>query len=144
MRLWDRDGSVYDLGTLGGDWGDAIQINNKGQVGVGFSATATNPNGDPFLWEKGVFTDLGNFAGDSYGQALDINDKGQVVGWSAFDPGDETTYHALLWENGEMTKSPDEDSCQLPAGRCLRRPASMRKVRSSARGYTTVSSAPSC
>jgi len=102
IALWDKDGSVYDLGTLGGAWGDGYKINSKGQV-IGQSATASNPNGDPFLWKNGVFTDLGNFPGDTTGVALDINNKGQVVGWSAGNPNDETTFHALLWENGVIT-----------------------------------------
>ena len=102
IAVWDRDGSVHDLGTLGGAWGDAVQINNRGQV-VGFSATASNPNGEPFLWENGVLTDLGMLGGDTFGLAVDINNKGQIVGVSYTDPNDWTTYHALLWENGAIT-----------------------------------------
>ena len=102
IAVWDKDGSVYDLGTLGGAWGDGYKINSKGQV-IGQSATASNPNGDPFLWENGVLTDLGNFPGDTTGVALDINNRGQIVGLSATDPSNETTYHALLWENGVLT-----------------------------------------
>jgi len=102
IALWEKDGSVHDLGTLGGAWGDAFKINNNGQV-IGQSATASNPNGEPFLWDNGVITDLGMVAGDTFGQALDINMKGQIVGLSAGDPNDESTYHALLWENGVMT-----------------------------------------
>jgi len=102
IAVWDKDGSVHDLGTLGGAWGDAVQINNKGQV-VGYSATATNPNGEPFLWENGVLTDLGMLSGDILGDAVDINNKGEAVGFSASNPNDETTYHALLWKDGVIT-----------------------------------------
>jgi probable HAF family extracellular repeat protein len=102
IALWGKDGSVHDLGTLGGAFGDGYKINNKGQV-VGTSATATNGNGDPFLWDDGVLTDLGYPTGDVFGVAADINNHGQIVGLSASDPNDPTTYHALLWEKGKMT-----------------------------------------
>jgi probable HAF family extracellular repeat protein len=116
IAFWDKDGSVHDLGTLGGAFGDAYQINNKGQV-VGTSATASNPNGDPFLWDNGVLTDLGYPAGDVFGVAADINHKGQIVGLSASNPSDPTTYHALLWKDGKMTdlqtKIPADSGWQL-------------------------------
>jgi probable HAF family extracellular repeat protein len=116
IAFWNTDGSVHDLGTLGGDWGDGYKINNRGQV-VGQSSTATNPNGDPFLWENGVLTDLGYPVGDVFGVAADINNHGQIVGLSAADPSDWTTYHALLWENGRMinlqTKIPANSGWQL-------------------------------
>jgi probable HAF family extracellular repeat protein len=97
IALWDR-GGVHDLGTLGGDWGEAVALNESGQV-VGGSATVFG-NVDPFLWENGVLTDLGDFDGDVYGFAVDINKKGRIVGFSAGDITDMTTFHALLWKNG--------------------------------------------
>jgi probable HAF family extracellular repeat protein len=116
IAFWDKDGSAHDLGTLGGAFGDGYKINNKGQV-VGTSATASNPNGDPFLWDDGVLTDLGYPTNDVFGVAADINNHGQIVGLSASDPGDPTKYHALLWENGVMTdlqtKIPADSGWQL-------------------------------
>jgi probable HAF family extracellular repeat protein len=97
IAFWDKDGSVQDLGTLGGAWGDGYQINKKGQI-VGQSSTATNPNGDPFLWDNGVLTDLSYPTGDVFGVALDINNQGQIVGMSGSDFSNPNTYHALLWE----------------------------------------------
>jgi probable HAF family extracellular repeat protein len=100
IALWSK-GAVYDLGTLGGPSAFAVGINNKVQV-VGQSDTASG-NVDPFFWENGVLTDLGNFGADVYGTAVDINSRSQIVGYSAGDPNDMLTYHALLWENGVMT-----------------------------------------
>jgi probable HAF family extracellular repeat protein len=62
-------------------------------------------------------TDLGYPVGDVFGVAADINNHGQIVGLSAGDPSDWTTYHALLWQNGRMinlqTKIPANSGWQL-------------------------------
>ena len=121
----------------------AYQINNKGQV-VGQSSTATNPNGDPFLWDNGVLTDLGYPGGDVFGVAADINNHGQIVGLSASDPSDPTTYHALLWEQRRDDKSPGQDPCRLRLAASGGGRHQCSTDRSSARGFTTVFSAPAC
>jgi len=101
VALW-KNGTVTDLGTLGGAWGDAYAINAERQI-VGLSATAANPNSaDAFLWDRGVLVDLGTLPGDTFSEANGINDEGAVAGFSAGDPGDITTWHALLWRNGRM------------------------------------------
>jgi probable HAF family extracellular repeat protein len=99
--LWDQ-GTVTDLGTLGGTWGDAYAINNRGLI-VGQSATATVSGGpDAFLWANGMMIDLGVYSGDVYSGALSINYKGQIVGYSVANYTDLVPTHALLWENGAM------------------------------------------
>ncbi|OGO41486.1 MAG: hypothetical protein A2W36_06810, partial [Chloroflexi bacterium RBG_16_58_14] len=70
--------SVIDLGTLGGTWTRAGDINDFGQI-VGRSETAIGDT-RAFLWENGVMTDLGTLGGNTSG-AGGINNLGQIVGW---------------------------------------------------------------
>ncbi len=76
--LWDN-GTVTDLGNLGGSTTVACAINDKGEV-VGYGTT---PNGDThaFLWQNAAMTDLGSLGG-SYSAACGINNAGQVAGTS--------------------------------------------------------------
>ncbi len=67
--------NVIDLGTLGGNYSDALSVNNNGQI-VGFSnqhACLFDPSGN------GNVLDLGTLGGD-YSYAYSINDNTQIVG----------------------------------------------------------------
>jgi probable HAF family extracellular repeat protein len=81
--------AVTDLGTIGGYYSTASDLNQAGQV-VGQAGTADGL-GQAFLWENGTMIDLGTLGGNS--GASGINDLGQVVG--SFLAGD-TSYHAFL------------------------------------------------
>jgi probable HAF family extracellular repeat protein len=104
--VW-QDGQVQDIGTLGGP--DAAPgpgcDNQRPGVIVGASYISFTPNTsgiptlDPFLWDNGTMTDLGNLGGTNSG-AQCINNRGQVIGMSTL-PGDLVT-HAFLWQNGRM------------------------------------------
>jgi len=94
--IW-RNGTVTELGTLGGDESFAYDINNLGQV-VGSSQAASRVGA--FIWQNGVMTEIigvgpSNFGSNAYG----INDHGQVVGESGMG-GVGDTSHAFIWENG--------------------------------------------
>jgi probable HAF family extracellular repeat protein len=96
--LWHR-GRLIDLGTLGGDNGNAESLNDATEV-VG-EADLPGASGSQlhhaFLWRRGVMMDLGTQDGDPCSLALSINSRGQIVGAST----DCSTYlHAFLWEKG--------------------------------------------
>ena len=88
--LWQRDGSVHNLGSLGGTVNPAViasgqialGINNQGEV-IGTSALKGNTANHAFLWtrEKGM-RDLGTVGADLNSAAEGINERGQIVGVS--------------------------------------------------------------
>lgn len=92
--LW-QNGSMQDLGTLGGDLSEAEAINDNGQV-VGLARLAGGTAFHAFLWDGGM-QDLGALTFTN-SIAYDINDKGQVVG--ALQTGQIS--HAFVWANGQM------------------------------------------
>jgi probable HAF family extracellular repeat protein len=102
--LWEKDGSVHDLGNLGGTGAiagnHACALNNHGQV-VGHSELPNNATFHGFLWTKKTgMRDLHTLPRDSMSLALGINDGGEVVGASLdanFSP------RAFVWKNGVMT-----------------------------------------
>jgi probable HAF family extracellular repeat protein len=89
---------MIDMGSLGGDFGFVVALNNHGEA-VGFDLLADDVAQHPFLWSNGAMHDLGTLGG-TVGEADAINDSGEVVG-SAYFPGDAVR-HALLWRNGNM------------------------------------------
>lgn len=96
--IW-QNGTVTNIGTLGGSYIFPWAINAKGQV-VG---QATPPGDGPihtFLWHGDVMNDLGVIPGDVLSGAFGLNDHGQVVGGSC---DQNFNCRAFLWQDGVMT-----------------------------------------
>jgi probable HAF family extracellular repeat protein len=95
--LFSTDGSIQDLGTLGGPVSDARDVNDLGQA-VGHAALA-NGEGHAFIYsQKQGMRDLGGLGG-SGSYALAINNAGTVVG-HAYLPGNGA-YHAFRYTAAE-------------------------------------------
>lgn len=95
------NGSLRDLGTLGGLNSLGYGIDSAGQV-VGYSnATVRGVSSDQaFVDTNGTMSDLGTLGGlNSY--ALAISASGSVAGYSNLTSS--TVYHAFLYVNGVMT-----------------------------------------
>jgi probable HAF family extracellular repeat protein len=80
LVLW-QNGTVTDLGTLGGERSGAAAINASGQI-VGYgTALGSGVATDGFLYSNGTMTDLGSFIPAA------INDNGVMVGGPYIDSG---------------------------------------------------------
>jgi probable HAF family extracellular repeat protein len=100
--VWD--GSMHDMGTLGGPNSIAIGINDKDWL-VGWSQASFDlgvfgfPDLHPVIWKKGVIRDMGSFGGP-ISLALGINNNGLAVGQSMLP---DFSFHAFTWQNGVLS-----------------------------------------
>jgi probable HAF family extracellular repeat protein len=82
------NGSMIDLGSLGGDLASALSINDSKHI-VGYSHTDVQGITPPhaFLYSNGSMVDLGTLGGsNSYAQR--INNTGQITGYSMISGGE--------------------------------------------------------
>ena len=94
--LW-QDGTMKELGGLGGLRDAPSDINDRGQI-VGASRNTLDRD-HAVLWDEGVITDLGTLGG-AHSSASAINERGQIVGSSHTVSGSR---HPFLWDRGSMT-----------------------------------------
>jgi probable HAF family extracellular repeat protein len=95
---------ITDLGTFGGLYSSAYDINNNGQV-VGTANLEGDKASNAFLWTPdGGMRDLGTLGG-AESEAKDISPDGQVVGMAGTQ---YSRFHAFLWKDGVMRDIDDE------------------------------------
>jgi probable HAF family extracellular repeat protein len=112
--LW-QEGSLIDLGSLGGSCGYANWLTNRGEV-VGTMTLRGDTMNHGFLWERGSLIDLGALGGHN-SEAWFANDAGEVVGRADFSPT-STNHHAFLWSHGVMKDlgTPNDFVCSTAYG----------------------------
>jgi probable HAF family extracellular repeat protein len=103
--LWQPNGSIVDLGNLGGPnvANVATGINNAGVV-VG-NSLSNDGTIHPFMWTSASgIQDLGAFGGNALLTVLPcchtLNEKGEAVGFYIDSTG--TYMSAFHWQNGQM------------------------------------------
>jgi probable HAF family extracellular repeat protein len=96
--LWN--GSLKDLGTLGGNNSQGWWVSDSGLVVGRADISPQSTNHHAFLWKNGVMTDLGTLGPCLNSTAFAVNSKGQVVGDTADCPGGNGG-PSFFSENGE-------------------------------------------
>ena len=98
--LYTPGSGSIDLGLMGeGLACYALGINEAGQV-VGGAPVTRHGGEHAFLWQDGLFRDLGTLGGD-LSEAAAIDEHGHVVGTSLVGK-DKTLWHAFMWRDGAM------------------------------------------
>jgi probable HAF family extracellular repeat protein len=100
------NGTMQNLGTLGGDSINTDSgLNDQGEV-IGSMFIAGDQSFHPYLWNGHRLIDLGTFGGPD-GDTGAINNAGEVVGWEStteycplLEPGGQLSF---LWRNGVKT-----------------------------------------
>jgi probable HAF family extracellular repeat protein len=89
-----------ELGTLGGTYSVATDVNDSAQVvGMSFlpSGSVWQRDERAFYWANGVMIEIGTLGG-TWSHALSINSSGDVVGRSQI-PSTPNQTHAYLWNS---------------------------------------------
>lgn len=98
---WTCRGGLEDLGDhKPQDHYTPMDVNNRGVI-TGVMREVDGSSRRAFLWEDGVFTDLGTFGTGNFSEGNGINDRDQVAGTFNTTPGGDP--HAFVWEAGFFT-----------------------------------------
>src|SRR6266478_6502128 len=110
-----HDYVIADLGTLGGTFGEANAVSNKGSV-AGDATLLGDTVSHAFLWRKGLIKDLDTLGGPN-SKAVSLNEEDKVTGFSDIstpDPlgedfcqfGTNLICLPFVWQDGAMVPLP--------------------------------------
>ncbi len=106
MATWNGSGySAVSLGSLGGDYGEAVGINDLGQA-TGWSLYPGDIHGPAFVSDVHGLHALPQLPGDTDGYGSQINELGQIVGYSQLfdDNGNFISQRVAIWQGGTVTE----------------------------------------
>lgn len=103
--------TIIDLGTLGGSFSNAYDIDNAGRVAG--AAAVSGENLHAFLWNHGQMTDIGTLGGPN-SEAAGMRELGVASETTDLDPlqedfcafGTGFVCTAAVWRNGVLTQLP--------------------------------------
>ena len=98
--LWEKDGSIHDLGSLGGATNNPGSVNNRGEV-VGTAQSPIDGTTHAFLWTRQTgMLDYGAFPG-AVATIVPCchtnNDRGEIVGFTV-EPTNPYLGRAVVWQ----------------------------------------------
>jgi probable HAF family extracellular repeat protein len=108
-------GVMRDIGTLGGNYAEAVDINEAGTA-VGNSNLADGAERG-FVYDGTTMTSIGSLGGSRYSAAVAINNSGLVVGASTVSSSGEE--HAISWTAKGGIVDLNERMHEPPAGLVL-------------------------
>lgn len=99
-----HSGAYSDLGTLGGAYANAYDINDAGVI-TGVSLTSPQNNGNPevfythgFSYQNGTMEDLGTHSSPlGYSRGHGINESGAITGRASLVEFIDSQKHAAIW-----------------------------------------------
>lgn len=105
---WSSGGGINYLGTLGGDYAGAYDINESGQItGFAWPAGAQfSTQGQGFIYENGVMSPLGNVSTSTgYSRGHGINDAGEIAGRGSLVDFGNSDKHLAYWDENGLINS---------------------------------------
>ena len=97
---WTPGAGSIDLGFMeAGDFCQPYDVNNAGQV-TGLAGIDAQRTEHAFVYDQGIFHDLGTLPEGDESQGIAINDHGDVAGRAWVPPLDGMHYHAVKWPAG--------------------------------------------
>jgi len=107
-----RNDSVFLLGAPVGNYGEAYDINNKGQIVGWYSLCGNCADSRGFIWDQGTWTTIPTLGGTS-SDARAINDFGVVVGESRYTSGPSSLPKAIIFDTANGLR---DLNTLIPAG----------------------------